>query len=297
MFEKVFVDFSRPKFSNELKQVFYKEYKGGPAADIDELIILLKKYLKPLPADDFNINETRFFPFLYLVADEIVEAGFSCTDENRSDFIKQTRSFWEGRPNIIDFAKIEKGLYFSPSKFNKGMFLENQGITIKTSILLLAACGLEIALPNISLNISRSEELYKIRQSLETERREYLIAIAKIADETFNRLIEGYYKDTIDWATSEAFLKIQPKLEKFEISMKQLDKKLLERIGFFMFKEGAPTLCSTLLNKKLSDVGKEFAEILLKALCSNLSRNIEERKVPEVVYGFKLSKSIKPLKI
>ena len=94
----------------------------------------------------------------------------------------------------------------------------------------------------------------------------------------------------MNWAFNESLLKIRPRIEEFETAVRGLDKKLLKRIGIDFVQEGIPSIGNALLEKGIKEGGRAFISSILKTLCTNLFRTIEERKYPDVVYGYKLSK-------
>ena len=100
------------------------------------------------------------------------------------------------------------------------------------------------------------------------------------------------YADAVKWATDQALLKIQPAVGEFESAMRVLDRHLLERIGVGFVREGIPTIASVTAEKGLREGGVAAVMQVLKVLCGNLFRPLEERKYPEAVYGYKLAKAL-----
>ena len=207
-------------------------------------------------SDFFDEQEYRLIPFLYLIADHIIESGPGgiCHTipnmNNKINFVERALATWEGRPNVLEIVKKNKDvIYFSPNKYRKGNIIKSQGITMQNSVLLLAASGLEITVPNFTFDIARSDEISSLRLKLDEERQLYLEAIAKMADETYQRITAGVYKDTIEWALSEAFIKIRPKAQAFERAVRKLDTKLLKRMALNFIVEGIPNIGSVTMSK------------------------------------------------
>jgi hypothetical protein len=241
-------------------------------------------------------RETKLFPFIYLIAENVFEASEdeSFKHKNQPDFIKQSLTSSQGRPNILDYVKDKnKGVLFTAATYLKAYAIKEQGLTSENCILILAAAGLDITIPGFTLDIARSEEVVNIKEQLTDERMEYIHSITKMADETFDRLHSGVYKDTVDWALNEAYIKIKPKAEKFSKSIQKLDGNILRRASFAVLEDGIPAIGSSIVAKGFSDIPKQSIEIVLKILCKNLSKSIEERKVPEVVYGYKIARQLK----
>lgn len=252
--------------------------------------------------NDLDEQEYFLLPYIYLFADEILEPivcdGPYFPEVDLPSYIKPVYIFNENPPFVYDYAITAfktgvadyMGSYFSPVRQFKKKVLSVQGITAYNSILLLAASGLELHIPGVKFDLSRSEEIETVRTKLESERKAYVHTINRIADEAFDRLKSESYKDTVNWAISEALLKIQPRIDEFENAIRCLDKKLLQRIGIDFVKEGIPSIGNALLEKGVKEGGKAFIAATLRALCSNLFRKMEERKYPDVVYGYKLAR-------
>ena len=56
--------------------------------------------------------------------------------------------------------------------------------------------------------------------------------------------------------------------------------------------EGIPVIGKELVSNGGGSALKALAEEIIKALSVNLARSIEERKIPETTYAYKLSKTI-----
>jgi len=251
---------------------------------------------------DLDSREYFLLPYIYLFADEILEPivcdGPYFPEVDLPSYVKPVYIFNENPPFVCDYAITAfktgvsdyMGSYFTPVRQFKRRVLSVQGVTAYNSILLLAASGLELQIPGITFDVSRSEEIEKVRSKLETERKSYVLAINRLADEAFGRLKSETYQDTVNWAINEALLKIQPRIDEFEKSVRRLDKKLLKRIGIDFVREGIPSIGNALLEKGVKEGGIAFIASILKTLCTNLFRTMEERKYPDVVYGYNLAK-------
>lgn len=264
---------------------------------LDTIIVDLKKPDPEKPWYEIDPREQKLFPFVYLIAEHVVEADEHLGPHNDPDrpFVHRVELVETGRPNFLDIAQNDHAPFFSASKHNKRMVLAATGLQVENAILVLAAAGLNLQIPNLTLNLARSSEIQEVRARLVEERADYRRAMAKMADEAYDRLVDEIYGDTIDWALNEAQVKLRPKIEEFEKAMRKLDRALLERIGLSFFKEGIPAIGSSLVTEGLLGAGKKFVEVMLQVLCTNLAKHVEERQVPDVVYGFKLKREIAAL--
>lgn len=170
--------------------------------------------------------------------------------------------------------------------------LEQQGLSATTAILILAASGIDIALPNASFDRTAAEEIARIKQSLADERIDYLLAVSKMADESFNRLNSGHYKDVFEWAANEATFKILPKAKLLEGNLSKLDKSLLERAIVQFWKEGVPAIGKALVTQDRRSGLKAAAEEAIKVMSVSLAKGIEQKKTPEANYILKLSQEL-----
>lgn len=265
-FSEVLLDFHYP-FSFQFK--VYKDYKGFPG-----------RYS----------NETRFFPMIYLLADKVVEIGVKRTEE--CDFVEKLATESNEFTVFEDIKDHLDYTIFSPESTLKRKILQQKPVDASLAVLVLAAAGLEITLPNLHFDHSRTDELVKIKDSLIEECQEYRSAIIELADESFDRLVGRAYGDVVEWAENEAMFKIQPKAQKLQQAIKKSDRKLLERINYGFFQEGIPAIGSALLDGGFQEAKKEVIKAMLKVLSNNLFLRIEERKAPEVVYGIKVGKAL-----
>jgi hypothetical protein len=247
----------------------------------------------PRGADTSSL-ESRLYPFFYLVADKVFEAGIRRDPSAVSGvpFLEQTNTYLAGRPHALDVARNGEGVLFTPDPSLKQSYLLSSGLTAQNAILLLAAAGVEISVPSLTLDIARLDEVALIREKLDEERTNYLIRVAELADQTFQRLISGFYKDAASWAIDQAALKIGPVVRQYELAIRKLDRKLLDRVGLNFIKEGIPAITSALSEKGWSGATEKAIQVTLEVLARNLALSLEERRKPEGVYGVKISKAL-----
>lgn len=242
-------------------------------------------------------REKLLVPFLYLIADRVVVTrpykGKQEIEGKKTDFVKMVQDVPQGRPHVMDMAANGEGVLFTTEAWRKASVLERQGITMKNSLLILAAAGLQVSVPNLSFDVACSDEVSIVRENLSEERQSYLATITRMADESFDRLTSGVYVDTVDWALNEAILKVQPKALEFENAMKKLDQHLLKRLGVHFVRDAIPSIGSVMARDGLAAGASQALEEVLKVLCVNLARNMEERRSPEVVYGYNVKKRLK----
>lgn len=255
--------------------------------------------------DDLDVSEYSLLPYIYLFADEVLEPiaceGSSFPEVDLPSYVKPVYIFHDNPPYICDYAITAfktgypeyMGAYFTPVKQFKRRVLSVQGVTAYNSVLLLAAAGLELQLPALSFDVTRSEEIEKVRAKLEEERLDYVHAITGMADETYDRLRAESYQDTVNWAVDNALLKIQPRMREFEKAIRGLDRKLLQRLGVTFVQKEIPAIGNALLEGGVREVGRQFVASILKVLCTNLFKSMEERKYPDVLYGYKVAKYLR----
>ncbi len=258
-------------------------------------------------------SEARIASCVEFVADKTIEAIFYImTDWATRDLLGQpTASFRPKQARVIYFSKAElmwkdghldheKVKVYAPYKevvvsnsptIRKGV-LEQQGLNATTAILILAAAGIEVILPNVSLNRNAKPEIHEIKEKLAEERNNYLVAVTKMADESFSRLKSGDLKDIYDWAKTEATLKIQPKARLLQNNLKKLNSPLLHRAGVSFWQDSVPAIGQALVNDGAKGATKTAAIELIKLLSTTLAKRIEERQIPEAAYSFKLSKEL-----
>lgn len=149
---------------------------------------------------DVDQAELSLIPFLYLIANEVVEVKPRLLFPERSPtlpFVQLVPRFADNRGHILDEALYGKpGAYFSPIKPLKALVMSRRGITMQNAVLILAAAGIELSLPNLTFDASKAEEIIAVREKLAEERADYLIAVSKMANEAYARLVQGAYRDT-----------------------------------------------------------------------------------------------------
>jgi hypothetical protein len=254
--------------------------------------------------DELDAREYLLLPYIYMFADQVLEPiickGATFPEIEIPSFVKPVYIFNENPPFVCEYAittfKIGNpeymGTYFTPVRQFKRRVLSVQGVTAYNSVLLLAAAGLELQLPALTFDVTRSEEIETAREKFSQERLDYVAAIKTIADEAYDRLKSESYQDTVEWALDYAFLKIEPKIRGFEKAIRGADRKLLRRLGVTFIEEELPVIGNAFIEKSLKEGGRQIIVSILKTLCSNLFKRMEERKYPEVVYGYKIRRHL-----
>jgi hypothetical protein len=139
------------------------------------------------------------------------------------------------------------------------------------------------------------DEIHEIRSKLDDERITYLRAVSELADQAFDRLKSGDFRDIYDWARNEAFLKILPKARYLQSQLNKLDRSLLQRAGVEFWREGMPAIGKAIIDSGKQGAIRAVAEEAIRVLSGTLARRIEERQVPEASYAFKLSAELSKL--
>jgi hypothetical protein len=254
---------------------------------------------------ELDRQEYLLLPYVYLFADEILEPyawdGSATVELDLPSYIKPIL-IPDQRPQFAYEYAIATykagdpsymGSYFTPVRAFKKQVMTVQGVTAYNSVLLLAAAGLELQLPKVTFDVSRSQEVEQVRDRLEAERKAYVRAVNRLADGAYDRLKSSDYSDAVRWAIDQALLKIQPAVDDFEAAMRGLDRRLIKRIGVDFVRDGIPTIASVTAEKGLREGGAAAVIQLLKVLCGNLFKSMEERKYPEAVYGYKLARELR----
>lgn len=170
--------------------------------------------------------------------------------------------------------------------------LRDSGLNAQTAILCLAAVGLDIMLPNVSFSLIADEEIERIKEDLMEERHGYLELVANIADQSFERLKDGNYRDAIRWAESEAAFKLAPKARIIEEAVSSLATRQLRKAGYSFWKDGVPAIGSAYIAGGIIPAGLAATQVALKTLVDTVNQNRSERLLPEVAYAMKISKAL-----
>lgn len=252
------------------------------ADDFDRVVLYLFKdwadrTLAGQATEDFHPNQPRL---VYLSRKEFVANG----------------ERWETEKGRLPVHVPTNELVYSTSSSVCRGALEQQGLNATTALLTLAAAGIDIALPNVSFSCNRVEEIHEIRSKLEDERITYLRAVSELADQAFDRLKSGDFRDIYDWARNEAFLKILPKARYLQSQLNKLDRSLLQRAGVQFWREGMPAIGKAVIDSGKQGAIRAVAEEAIRVLSGTLARRIEERQIPEASYAFKLSAELSKLR-
>lgn len=184
--------------------------------------------------------------------------------------------------------EVKDAFVYTKNKWVKDVILIKSGIDAKTSILLMAAAGLEFSLPNIIIRNLAEDELHQCKTKLIEERENYLLAVSDLAKESYDRISSGAYKDAIDWARNESQFRINKKVFEIEKSVKKLDKKIIDRLKIDFIKDGIPAIGKAIASDSIYKGCCVLAEETLKILSSNLAKELQYRRTPEATYCIKL---------
>jgi len=202
---------------------------------------------------------------------------------------------WEAHTRVdssLPVNIIKNEFILSSSQATNRLALEQQGFNAATSVLCLAAVGLDLVLPNVSFDLLAQEEISKIRDELEEERVNYLEVITKIADESYERISSPETKDILKWAKSEVTFKLIPKARFLEQGVSKLEKTTLKKAAYSFWKDGVPAIGSAYLDGGVVKASKVSGEALLRFLVAILGDRMEKRSLPEIAYAFKISQKI-----
>lgn len=205
---------------------------------------------------------------------------------------------WEQTPDaetgtMSGLTVPNREFVLSSSEVVHRAFLRDFGLNAQTAILCLAAVGLDIMLPNVAFDTFADEEIERAKEDLKEERQDYLEVAAKFAEQSYERLKDGDYKDILRWAESEAAFKLAPRARILEEAVSSLAARQLRRAGYSFWKDGVPAIGAAYIAGGLVPAGAVSAQAALKTLVQTIGAGRSERHVPEVAYAMKLSKALK----
>jgi hypothetical protein len=186
---------------------------------------------------------------------------------------------------------IEGEFIYTKKEWIKDAHLIKMGVSARTSILLLAAAGLEFTLPKFSLGEPNADEVSDLKQKLHEEREAYLRAVSKLANESFDRINSGAYRDAVEWARNESEFHINPKVAELELALSKQNKTILKRLAINFIRDGIPSVGKALMADGIGSASKILAEESLKLASNSLATSIEHRRAPEASYCVKLRES------
>ncbi len=171
--------------------------------------------------------------------------------------------------------------------------LRDSGLNAQTAILCLAAVGLDIMLPNVAFNLLADEEIERIKEDLSEERHQYLGAVSDLAQQAYERLKDGDFKDVMRWAQSEVAFKLVPKARMIEESTVSMSMRQLQRAGFSFWKDGVPAIGSAYFSGGILPAAAAASEAVLRTLVASISVSRSERALPEIAYAMKIRKTLR----
>ncbi len=205
------------------------------------------------------------------------------------------RKDWDERDNSkkLPVKRIEHQLVLSQSQAVHDAVLLDNGITANSALLVLAAAGLDIMLPNAAVNLRSAEEIEEIKSSLATERAAYLQAIADLAKGSFEQLQGASFAELLLWAENHVALEIAPKARSYEVAVSKYKPSLLRRAGYSFWTNGVPAIGAAYLGGGLLPSLSVASVQTLQAVVSSISGEERSLDVPEVSYAMKIAKARK----
>jgi len=274
------------------------------------------------------LNRQRFYSCVKLVADECLPATFYVhADWMRHDFIEgmgwDADHLSELQENILlEHDLMPKGGYgeapylativgddwknrgedsglpvrvpdrdfvLSDSKIvNKAHFL-SAGLNPNTSILTLAAVGIDLMLPNVNFDLFADDEIDKLKEQFAEERANYLSTISSMAEASYEGLRTVNYEEVFDWAQTEVEFKLVPKARALEVAIQKASAKTLKRAGFSFWQDGIPAIGAAYFTGGLISVSKAAAVEGIRSIVSAISEDQEKRRLPEYAYAMKIA--------
>lgn len=255
----------------------FNEIIGGLGFRPDNLPERYRDILKELGASD-KLLGTR---------------SFVCEDPA---LVYMTYTDWEAHKKVEQKnlpVKVPKNEFIlTSSKFVNRASLQGQKVNPNTAILCLAACGLDLMLPNLSFDLVADEEIERLKELLYEERVDYLNSITRIADETYDRIQTGKLSDIMFWAESEVTFKLLPKARILEKQTPKVSKKTLSKAAYQFWTDGVPAIGKAYFEDGTGRAVKVSTENLLRFLSEVIIREDKLRDLPEVSYAMKLSQNL-----
>jgi hypothetical protein len=170
--------------------------------------------------------------------------------------------------------------------------LRDNGLNAQTAILCLAAVGLDVMLPNVSFDLVANDEIERFKEDLAEERHRYLEVVSCLAQQAFERLNDGDYKDVLRWAEAEVAFKLVPRARIIEEATSSLAARHLRRAGYSFWKDGVPAIGSAYVSGGIFPAGLVAGQAALKTLLDSINMSRSERVQPEIAYAIKISKAL-----
>lgn len=185
---------------------------------------------------------------------------------------------------------IRNDFVLSPDvMINRAALLE-QGMNANSAILCLAATGIDLLLPNFSIDHLADHEISEIRENYGEERVAYINAISSVAHTAMNAFRDGDIDELRTWARNEAIFSISPKARTYEVAVSKYAKKSLIKAGYSFWRNGIPAIGAAYLSGGLVPAVSVAGAQTLQSLVQAISTSNEEKNVPEVSYAMKIAK-------
>ncbi|MBY6089256.1 hypothetical protein [Maritimibacter alkaliphilus] len=189
------------------------------------------------------------------------------------------------------FGYPKRELVLSSSPDVHKAHLRDSGLNAQTAILCLAACGLDVMLPNVSFSEFSDDEVERLKEDFVDERVQYLDLASSIAEQAFERLQAKDYSEVMRWAESEVAFKLVPQARKIEQAIGSASAQRLRKAGYSFWRDGTPAIGSAWLMDGAIAGGIAAGSELLRAVVTMIDGAREERSMPEVAYAIKISKA------
>lgn len=186
----------------------------------------------------------------------------------------------------------EREFVLSTSDMVHKAYLIDNGLNAQTAILCLAAVGLEVMLPNVAFDLVADEEIERIKDKFKEERHSYLEVASKLAQQAYDGLKSGDYKDLMRWAESETAFSLAPKARLIEERVSSLATRQLRRAGYSFWKDGVPAIGAAYVGGGLVPAGAVAGQAALRTLVETINAGRSERLLPEIAYAMKISKEL-----
>jgi hypothetical protein len=155
----------------------------------------------------------------------------------------------------------------------------------------LAIAGVSICMPPVYCD--DVDSINEVRERFAPERLAYIDYLRHFVGECHERIIDGYYRDAIEYASYVTNNDLRVKLHDFQRAIKSSDQALLERLKIGLI-NGVPTIAQAITDPKKSAI-KVAGHEILKILCRSIAQKSAEKeardRLPMVSYIYSLKES------
>lgn len=183
----------------------------------------------------------------------------------------------------------DRTVLFSDNESALLVFDHLDELTPTSALLILAACGVHIYLPQFGIDYRRVDAFEKLKEKLQDERNEYLAEIMLLGLNAAKRIKSKDYKDIIEWGRSFALEKIWPKKVKFEAAVRKQNKKLLRSTSYTPILRRVPTIVGKLLVGDYYGALAQASRIATKQTIESITGTARNNPEPHILIAYQIA--------